>query len=243
MERKKIDYHKEDIYIYIESEIERKYRLNSNYHEPETIKWIESFDKEDIFFDIGANVGIFSLIASKRKVKTYSFEPHFVNFSKLCKNIILNCGEKNITPINVALSNKTKLEIFNIYSLIPGEAYNTLSNLKIKYIQSEPKNKLNVVCFALDDFIKKFKLDIPTHLKIDVDGEEFNILKGSKKILKSEMLKSINVEINESHKESVKIIKFLKKYGFNILRKYTDENADDIEDIGRIFNYIFVKND
>jgi len=71
-----------------EIELWRAYTILTK--EPETIEWINNFEKKDILFDIGANVGIYSLYASKKKIRTVAFEPAFHNFKKLKKNIKLN---------------------------------------------------------------------------------------------------------------------------------------------------------
>lgn len=62
--------------------------------EPETVNWIKKFDKESVFFDIGANVGIYSLFAAKLNHKTVSFEPESHNFAALNININDNNFEK-----------------------------------------------------------------------------------------------------------------------------------------------------
>ena len=51
--------------------------------EPDTLKWIESFDKNSTFIDIGANVGIYSIYASHFTSQVFSFEPDALNYSLL----------------------------------------------------------------------------------------------------------------------------------------------------------------
>ena len=59
--------------------------------EPETIKWINSFDKESVFFDIGANIGIYSLYSAIVKQNlVYAFEPHAASYKNLLESINLN---------------------------------------------------------------------------------------------------------------------------------------------------------
>ena len=58
--------------------------------EPETIEWIDNFEKNSVFFDIGANVGLYSIYASMCKnSKVFSFEPSFFNLELLARNIFL----------------------------------------------------------------------------------------------------------------------------------------------------------
>src|SRR6516225_6093965 len=55
--------------------------------EPDTIRWIDSFEPNDVFWDIGANVGVFSLYAARRKVRVLAFEPSAGNYMILCRNV------------------------------------------------------------------------------------------------------------------------------------------------------------
>src|SRR5262245_25440744 len=74
-----LDYPRSDIYLDVQSSDEYYLRLRSCYKEPETVEWIEKFVREnDVFYDIGANVGAYSLIASRfanGKATVYAFEP------------------------------------------------------------------------------------------------------------------------------------------------------------------------
>ncbi|MES3037951.1 MAG: FkbM family methyltransferase, partial [Bdellovibrionota bacterium] len=73
--------------------------------EPGTITWIESFPENSVFFDVGANVGLFSIFAAKiRGAQVYSFEPFWGNFFHLKENIELNGVTHKVTPFNLGLS-------------------------------------------------------------------------------------------------------------------------------------------
>lgn len=113
---KPLDYAKEKILIDVSSGIEKSIRTRSCAKEPETVQWIETFQKGDVFWDIGANIGAYSLVAAKYhhgQVPVVAIEPSFLNFSQLCKNIALNQCDDSITPFNIALSKKTQIGKFN----------------------------------------------------------------------------------------------------------------------------------
>src|SRR5262245_31131064 len=56
--------------------------------EPDTIAWIDNFESSDVFWDIGANVGVFSLYAARQcGVRVVAFEPSADNYMVLCKNV------------------------------------------------------------------------------------------------------------------------------------------------------------
>ena len=92
---KKIDYPGRDIYLAVDSDFEYRVRLHASQLEPETVEWIENYLKEgEVLYDVGANTGAYSLIASKHlngKVTACAFEPSFLNFTQLCKNLA-GCG-------------------------------------------------------------------------------------------------------------------------------------------------------
>jgi len=74
-----------------------KWRSLNIYKEIEINNWIETFSKKEIFFDIGSNIGIYSIICGKKKMNVFSFEPDYSNLFVLQKNIVINNLSKNIT--------------------------------------------------------------------------------------------------------------------------------------------------
>jgi tRNA1(Val) A37 N6-methylase TrmN6 len=79
--------------------------------EPETIEWIDSFEKETVFWDIGANVGVYSLYAALHpSVKVLSFETAASNFYILNKNIEINNLANQIFSLCIAFNKKSSLD-------------------------------------------------------------------------------------------------------------------------------------
>ncbi len=236
--KKLMDYSNARIYLDISSSVENNIRTKSCVKEPETIMWIEKFLKEgDVLWDIGANVGAYSLVAAKNgngKVKVYSFEPSFLNFHQLCKNIALNnCGDV-VTPFNLALSDKTVLEVFNYQNFVHGGALHNLgAAIDFKNEAFNPLFKQNMMSISVDDLIKTFNLSIPNHIKLDVDGIEQKILKGAKNTLNAPQLRSVLMEVGEEDGLSINL---LMEAGFKEYDRYLQGNADHA-----MYNYIFVK--
>jgi hypothetical protein len=108
-----------------------KYRIDSLLQkEPDTIEWIETFNKDDIFFDIGANIGLYSCYAAKKGIKTFSFEPSVFNLEILAKNINVNKLNNFITIVPISLCNKNIISNFNLQTTDHGGA---LSSFFEKY--------------------------------------------------------------------------------------------------------------
>ena len=156
--------------------------------EPETIAWINTFENREVFFDIGANIGVYSLYAACRLPKSpvRAFEPHPGNFNRLVENILLN-GFKNVSGVNVMLSDRYGKATFSYTDNEIGSSGGQAVPGGIDYTR------------ALDELIDfSFDFPQPDHIKIDVDGNEIAILKGAKNTLK--YVKSVLVEVSERTK-------------------------------------------
>ena len=165
--------------------------------EPETLEWINDFDETDIFWDIGANVGVYSLYAALRGLLVLAFEPSPFNYHILSRNIEINKFDNKISAYCVALSDKTKLDYFYMTNTILGGANNSFG---------EPRNsdgeiyeaslRQAMIGVSIDEFIQKFDPPFPNNIKIDVDGMEGYVIKGATDTLKDRRLKSILIELN-----------------------------------------------
>jgi len=95
--------------------------------EPSTILWIDEHIKAgDIFYDIGANIGQYSLYAAlkyKGQIRVYSFEPESQNYAALNRNIYRNKLADAVRAFCIAVSDETQFDVLNIHgSMNAGEA-------------------------------------------------------------------------------------------------------------------------
>ena len=191
-----------------------------NEYEEKQIKslsdWIKK-NKPNIFIDIGANFGVYSLRISKlfQMLKVIAFEPVLTTFNKLKMNIEINNLGKRIKTYNVGLSNSNGLK-------------KMIALKRRNYIQSGgfsfnvPRRKLNdeeVVQYHKSmkgDGVLKFKKK-KIVIKIDVEGYENKVLLGIKNLLKNNKI-LLQIEIfNNNFK---KINKLLLKYNFKLINKF-----------------------
>lgn len=241
---RKMDYGPAEIVLQIESEVEYTTRLHSCAKEPETIEWIHRFFRDgDVYYDVGANVGAYALVAAKAfkgRVRVFAFEPGFPTFKQLCTNIVLNDCQECIRPLQVALSDRTALQVLNYSSLLPGGALHALgAAVDYKGERFQPTVRQSVLAFSLDDLIKQFDLPVPTHCKLDVDGTELSILKGAGNTLSHDALKSVLVEVVEGDDQSRQVVAALEGAGLKFYSKHKYVHGGDTGPSSRIYNYIF----
>lgn len=173
--------------------------------EPETIDWLnENGSKYNCLFDIGANLGLYSIYYAKKfDAKVFSFEPSFKNLELLARNIRLNSLQEHITVISNPLTDKFLVSKYFQGDFKAGAAEASFDNKK--YIQEhETKNKhigvnkekifYNTLGISIDNLIDKNLIDLPKLIKIDVDGNEIEILNGCTNLLKKNKKVSILIE-------------------------------------------------
>ena len=191
--------------------------------EPATNEWIKEFLHGDVFFDIGANIGVFSLLAAKVSgCRVIAFEPHFGSYYILMRNIILNGVLNTVTAYPLALSDVASIDVLYVSDLTAGKS---LNNFGAARSSSEPIRNAVVpqpaVAETLDGFTQKTGV-MPTHIKIDVDGLEGAVIHSAANVLKTKKLRSICVEMNDSHEVENNILAILSDAGFSLVDKEGD---------------------
>jgi len=205
----------------ITSEVEIGVRARSVHREPRTVKWIESMSSGDILWDVGANVGAYSLIAARLhegRVLVFAFEPGYENYRTLCANLFLNDCSPPITPLPIALSHKTQLSLFHFRDVRSGSALHKLDSDSVPKSLSEDvfQYAQPVMTITAEDVVKNFSIPEPTHVKIDTDGGELDVLAGATNMLKKPSVGSLLIEIEENEGPELEraIVKLLESYGF-----------------------------
>ncbi len=210
--------------------------------EPETINWIKTFKDDSIFWDVGANVGLYTCFASKeKKVTTYAFEPSLFNLEILAKNIYLNDLSEKAIIIPLSLTDKLKLSNFNMSNTDEGGSMSTFSE---NYTHTGKSLNINFRYKTLgvsgDDLIKKLNLEYPHYIKIDVDGIEHLILKGFGEVL--ENARSVLIEVNDNFELQKKnVYETLKNKGFILENKKQSEMIASSKLNSNVYNQIWYK--
>lgn len=192
-------------------------------------KFINSFlCPGDIFVDVGANIGLFTLIAAKlvgEKGSVYAFEPCSLTYNRLKSNIKLN-GFSNVYCQQVALSNCNSQENITL-SLDGFDAWNSLAKPTAgEVFASELINTMR-----WDDFAVQHQLQGKvTLMKIDVEGWETYVLSGGAETLSREDAPTLLIEFTEqaarlANSSCHKLYQTLEKLGYQMFI-YNSDNRD-----------------
>jgi len=145
---------------------------------------------DDLFADIGANVGSYTVLAAGCKnARTLSFEPVPSTFHWLQKNIFVNSLHEKVKAWNIGIGCKQgKLQFTS--------SYDTVNHVATT---SEASNKEDLIEVELQSFDAIAQLEgVPKLIKIDVEGFETEVIKGMNSTLMAEELKAIIIELNGS---------------------------------------------
>ena len=159
--------------------------------EPGTLDWVDGIALGDVLYDIGANVGLYSLYAAAKGIDVVAFEPNPFTFPVLARNLDLNRVLDRVLPLPVALDRTSRRTAISLSGITAGSVGNGL--------ERNDGITVGVLSWSLDDLIAKFDLPHPTHIKLDVDGIEAAILEGSAATLADPRMCSVLVEDAPDH--------------------------------------------
>jgi FkbM family methyltransferase len=187
-----------------------------NTKEPITLKWIESIPENSLLFDIGANIGLYSIYAGKLNIDVVSFEPSSMNLRDLCENVGIN-NLKNVLIFPFPLSDVNEVGLLTVGDDTEGASQ---SNFKYGVDQNGNESKkifgYNILSFSIDNLIESGILKQPDFIKLDVDGIEDKILFGARNSIIN--VRGIIIETNEEWiSQYERITSFMVNSGFSLV--------------------------
>lgn len=178
--------------------------------EPETITWIDRYLSKrtniNVFIDVGANIGIYSLYATSinRNIKAIAIEPVQETYFELIKNIELNKSSGQIEPINAALS-----FMEGSGKMIGSDGRVGSSGAQL--IIGESPFGSSVRTMTGDQILSR-QVGSRAIVKIDTDGNGFDILSGFQKSFEKNLVESILVETTSANESQIEQILISNKF-------------------------------
>jgi FkbM family methyltransferase len=194
-----------------------KYHKSFEYKTLELVR--NNIKDGDIVMDVGANIGLFSLLVSRHvgeQGKVFAFEPTEETYNLLLRNIELN-GNKNIHPFKLPLADKK----MRIKMVNPGksnhykDAFNRIAEIQKTEIADSTMYTSTLDAFVIENCIERIDF-----IKVDIEGSELLFFKGAINTL-SIMKPKIIFEANENHTKEfgykvIDVLVFLHNLGYNI---------------------------
>ncbi len=172
--------------------------------EPETLRWIDRFGGAGALFDVGANVGVYTVYYARTQPgAVYAFEPSVFNTSLLVLNVNANGVQGKVRILISPLSASKGYADFSVQSTDEGGA---LSAFGVQYGYDgrpiETVVSYQTYGFSLDEMRNSGMLpEPPALIKVDVDGIEHLILRGAVNTLAEPQCRSVLIEVNEQFRD------------------------------------------
>ena len=203
--------------VFATPNIGTKWRVDTIYQkEPCTLEWIATIGRDEVLFDVGANVGMYTIWAAvTRGAQVYAFEAESQNYALLNRNILLNHLKDRVKAYCVGLFDKPGLTDLYMTGMMGGGSSHSVGDA-LDY-QHEPMTvgfQQGCVAFRVDDLVSNGWLPVPNHIKIDVDGIEPKIIAGASQTLKEAGVKSLLIEVNPGLADHREMVRTLNEMGF-----------------------------
>lgn len=186
--------------------------------EEETRQWIESIpqDGNATLWDVGANVGSFTIFAASRGIPVVAIEPMPHNILLLTKNVVLNNLQDRVVVIPMAVSNRPTTATLGMSSLQFGSAGHGFGTDQMFRggVKQVSYAAFQTVGMSIDTAVEVFGLPSPSHLKVDVDGIDDQVIYGSSSVLKE--TQSICCEMKLDNPRCEQLIQFLESHGLQL---------------------------
>jgi FkbM family methyltransferase len=162
----------------------------------------------DLFVDVGANVGAYTVLACTAKgARGYCFEPVPSTFVRLRDNLLINDLSSRVTALNLGVADKE------------GELTFTSSGGTLNHVATDGDQRVPTVSVPVRTLDQLLAGESPSFLKIDVEGFETAVLRGAECTLSNPALHSILIELNGAGSkygfDEASIVRMLNDYGFS----------------------------
>lgn len=219
--------------VIVSTGLERKKRTRPRTYEPFTVDWLEAHVAPgDRFYDIGANIGTFSLMAGallragargEQAGSVFAFEPSYSTYQRLCENVSLNGLDGTIVPVPLLLAASSGLGVLAYRDRSPGASrHRVLEDGQAAFDKAERKGARNLqrlVMLALDDLLAVCRLPPPSLMKIDIDGGELEFLRGAGATLRDPALRSLIIETDPGLAEACQAL--MTDAGLTLAEQFT----------------------
>ena len=222
---RQLDYPDRKIVMRAESEVENAWRIRSCQKEPWTRAFVDRVKPGELFIDVGANVGPYTLIAATAGCRVIAIEPFFANAARMGENLALNNVGGNVLVLTMALGDGDGVAQFHISDMRAGSASHILGEV----FPAKPTFHTVPVLVMPLDALQPIMGDGPRYIKIDTDGNEQSVLKGMTATLQAPQTQAVLLEYRLPDEPVV--VSWFKRIGYRQAERYTEREGKQIEGV------------
>lgn len=178
--------------------------------QPATIEWIDSFRPNSVFWDVGANIGVYTLYAALRgDTRVVAFEPAAVNYFLLAANCEVNNLGSRVDCLLVGVGSERAIAQLQVSQFEPAQSFSFSGKQ-----DQQHRGRQAALVLSMDQLVEEYGLPCPNYIKIDVPGFTEAALAGGTRMLQRPDVRELHVELREHSKSGQRIVEMLERHGF-----------------------------
>ena len=190
--------------------------------QPATIEWIDRFRPDSVFWDVGANVGVYTLYAALRgDTRVVAFEPAAVNYFLLSANCEVNGFDSRAQCLLVGLGRDKTVGQLEVSQFAGAQSFSFRGKTHRPYAGRQA-----ALILSMDQLVEEYGLPCPNYIKLDVPGLTSAILEGGARTLRRREVREIHVEASEESARGRRIIELLTDSGFQLAGTHAHGSTD-----------------
>ena len=192
-----------------------------------TVEWLRrEVRPDDVVYDVGANIGAFTLVAARR-IETglvYAFEPHLANAASLIANLRENGVDGVVRVVSFPLSDHPGVFRFDYGDLSAGTALSQLGEPSRADDGARPSSPELKLATTVDELIAQEAIRPADLVKLDVDGQELEVLRGMRGLLTSpDRPRAVQSEVDPAERDELS--DFMASCGFELAGRHHSAGA------------------
>ena len=178
---------------------------------------LEAVDRPFVFLDIGANQGLFSLLAARNPHcrRVVALEPIAATYRTLCANVAANGLEDRVVAVQSALSDRTGPATMTVSA-----SHSGVATLGDQLADASGKRSEPVHLTRLDDLDPSLFSDLPIFAKVDVEGHEAVALRELTGSMHADRLLAVFFELDERWTDAEVVLDRLRGAGLDQFHRY-----------------------
>ncbi len=190
--------------------------------QPDTIAWIDRFEPGSVFWDVGANVGVYALYAARRGAgRVIAIEPAAINYFLLAANCEASTLHDTIDCLPLGLGAQRSVAHLEVSQFAGARSFSFQQRTRYPARQA-------ALIHSMDELIEDFGLPCPNYIKLDTPGMTESIIAGASRTLRRPEVRELHIELRVQSKGGRRIVETLARYGLTPTTHHAHAGTIDV---------------